>query len=257
MRGGDRSVIFISHRMIEIAAICDRATVLREGETVGVVDVTAGSEERIVELMLGEAVEELSARQERGATDESWRAATPRLSARDLSHGTRAGRRHVRPAPGRGARRRRARGAGPGRAVRHPRRIGQAKRRRDAGRRQAGPLRPSGGRHPRRRRLRRRRSGRGAADAAIGAREHRPPIPHRDQPVGPDQHRRRAQEGRPARSARSRSTLAPSARCVACRAATSRRSPSPAGSRAACARCSASIRRAASTSAPRRRSTRC
>ena len=32
--------------MIEIAAVCDRATVLREGETVGVVDVTAGSEER-------------------------------------------------------------------------------------------------------------------------------------------------------------------------------------------------------------------
>ena len=44
-RGGDRSVIFISHRMIEIAAVCDRATVLREGETVGVVDITEGSEE--------------------------------------------------------------------------------------------------------------------------------------------------------------------------------------------------------------------
>jgi len=47
-RGGNRSVLFISHRMIEIAAVCDRATVLREGVTVGVVDVTAGSEERIV-----------------------------------------------------------------------------------------------------------------------------------------------------------------------------------------------------------------
>ena len=41
-RGGERCVIFISHRMIEIAAVCDRATVLREGATVGVVDVTAG-----------------------------------------------------------------------------------------------------------------------------------------------------------------------------------------------------------------------
>ncbi len=61
-RGGDRSVIFISHRMIEIAAVCDRATVLREGETVGVVDVTAGSEERIVELMLGQAGEEMAGR---------------------------------------------------------------------------------------------------------------------------------------------------------------------------------------------------
>jgi ribose transport system ATP-binding protein len=29
MRGTDRSVIFISHRMIEIGAVCDRATVLR------------------------------------------------------------------------------------------------------------------------------------------------------------------------------------------------------------------------------------
>ena len=53
-RGSDRCVIFISHRLIEIAAVCDRATVLREGETVGVVDVTEGSEDRIVALMLGE-----------------------------------------------------------------------------------------------------------------------------------------------------------------------------------------------------------
>ena len=44
-RGGTARVIFISHRMIEIAAVCDRATVLREGETVGVVDVNEGSEE--------------------------------------------------------------------------------------------------------------------------------------------------------------------------------------------------------------------
>ena len=44
--GRRASVIFISHRMIEIAAICDRATVLRNGETVGVVDVAAGSEEQ-------------------------------------------------------------------------------------------------------------------------------------------------------------------------------------------------------------------
>jgi ribose transport system ATP-binding protein len=66
-RGGDRSVIFISHRLIEIAAVCDRATVLREGETVGVVDVTEGSEERIVELMLGQIVEDMPAVAERTA----------------------------------------------------------------------------------------------------------------------------------------------------------------------------------------------
>ena len=48
-----RSVIFISHRFAEISAMCDRATVLRDGETVGVVDIEDGVEERIVEMMLG------------------------------------------------------------------------------------------------------------------------------------------------------------------------------------------------------------
>ena len=44
-RGSDRCIIFISHRLIEIAAVCDRATVLREGATVGVVDINEGSED--------------------------------------------------------------------------------------------------------------------------------------------------------------------------------------------------------------------
>lgn len=87
-RGGERSVIFISHRMIEIAAVCDRATVLREGETVGVVDVTSGSEDRIVELMLGQVVKDMSAVAERTAASERGPGTTPRLAARGLSAGT-------------------------------------------------------------------------------------------------------------------------------------------------------------------------
>jgi ribose transport system ATP-binding protein len=86
-RGGNRSIIFISHRMIEIAAVCDRATVLREGETVGVVDVTAGSEDRIVELMLGQIAQEMPAVAERTARH-SAETDTPRISARSLSFGT-------------------------------------------------------------------------------------------------------------------------------------------------------------------------
>jgi ribose transport system ATP-binding protein len=88
-RGGDRSIIFISHRMIEIAAVCDRATVLREGETVGVVDVNEGSEERIVKLMLGGIVENLPGRTA-GLAARGAREArpTPRLTARALSSGT-------------------------------------------------------------------------------------------------------------------------------------------------------------------------
>jgi ribose transport system ATP-binding protein len=72
--------------MIEIAAVCDRATVLREGETVGVVDVTAGSEERIVELMLGQIVQGMPNR-EGGHQRRTQAAATPRLQARSLAAG--------------------------------------------------------------------------------------------------------------------------------------------------------------------------
>ncbi|MEP0322244.1 ATP-binding cassette domain-containing protein, partial [Bauldia litoralis] len=46
-----RSVIFISHRLLEISALCDRATVLRDGETVGVVDMAPGADVKIVVLM--------------------------------------------------------------------------------------------------------------------------------------------------------------------------------------------------------------
>ena len=42
-----RSVIFISHRMLEIAALCHRATVLRDGRTVGVVDIAPGAVDRL------------------------------------------------------------------------------------------------------------------------------------------------------------------------------------------------------------------
>jgi ribose transport system ATP-binding protein len=86
-RGGSRSIIFISHRIVEIAAVCDRATVLREGATVGVVDVTTGSEERIVELMLGQLVHELSSRGGEAAKVRSADA-KPRLSGKALSHST-------------------------------------------------------------------------------------------------------------------------------------------------------------------------
>jgi ribose transport system ATP-binding protein len=51
-----RSVIYISHRFTEIARLCDRATVLRDGMTVGDLPIEPGVEERIVELMLGGAL---------------------------------------------------------------------------------------------------------------------------------------------------------------------------------------------------------
>jgi ribose transport system ATP-binding protein len=54
-RSEGRSVVIISHRMTEVKALCDRATVLRDGTTVGVVDLESSGQEEIVSLMLGPA----------------------------------------------------------------------------------------------------------------------------------------------------------------------------------------------------------
>ena len=88
-RQGDagRSVIFISHRFVEISALCDRATVLRDGSTVGVVDIEPGVEERIVEMMLGARIEKTRVAA-RAANDVAAGGGRPRLSVRNLQLGT-------------------------------------------------------------------------------------------------------------------------------------------------------------------------
>ena len=82
------SVIFISHRMAEVAALCDRATVLRDGIVVGVIDVASGSDERIVSLMLGGSRTEAAARGAANAGDARIAAdETPALEVRRLRCG--------------------------------------------------------------------------------------------------------------------------------------------------------------------------
>lgn len=79
-----RAVIYISHRLTEIAAICDRATVLRDGQTVGDLAIEPGIEEKVVELMLGGNVT--------AAADWAMKPApggVPRLRVRGLATGTR------------------------------------------------------------------------------------------------------------------------------------------------------------------------
>jgi ribose transport system ATP-binding protein len=55
-KAGGRSALFITHRLREVIAHCDRATVLRDGGDVGTLVPQEGGEERIVEFMLGEEV---------------------------------------------------------------------------------------------------------------------------------------------------------------------------------------------------------
>ncbi len=83
-----RAVIYISHRFTEIARICDRATVLRDGTTVGDLAIEPGIEERIVEMMLGKdvATDARAARIDKRATSAD---APARLCVRGLKAGSR------------------------------------------------------------------------------------------------------------------------------------------------------------------------
>ncbi|HZZ63786.1 MAG TPA: sugar ABC transporter ATP-binding protein [Roseiarcus sp.] len=56
------SVIFVTHRLEEVMAICDRYTVLRDGRQVGSGSVADASIEDIIRLMVGRQVNELYAR---------------------------------------------------------------------------------------------------------------------------------------------------------------------------------------------------
>jgi ribose transport system ATP-binding protein len=76
-RDRGRAVIFISHRLVEVSALCDRATVLRDGVTVGVVDPARGSEEEIVAHMLGPAARDVARAQAAPTRPDAPGAAAP------------------------------------------------------------------------------------------------------------------------------------------------------------------------------------
>jgi len=78
-----RAVIYISHRFPEIAEVCDRASVLRDGVTVGDFVIEPGIEEKIVELMLGAlpTAAPVSARAVEARSTEASRVAVRSLAA--------------------------------------------------------------------------------------------------------------------------------------------------------------------------------
>jgi ribose transport system ATP-binding protein len=81
------SVIFISHRMAEVSALCDRATVLRDGVTVGVTDTAQGSQERIVTLMLGTEIAKAIPKSAREKVARIPSTGVPALEVRNLRCG--------------------------------------------------------------------------------------------------------------------------------------------------------------------------
>lgn len=60
-RDSGRSAVVVTHRLAEVTTMCDRATVLRDGSTVGTLVPKEGEEEGLVELMLGEAAQSADA----------------------------------------------------------------------------------------------------------------------------------------------------------------------------------------------------
>ena len=74
------STIFVSHRLNEIFAVADRITVLRDGQTVGAAPASEFDRARLIQLMVGRALEEFEATHEGRA-----RPACPTLRVRGLS----------------------------------------------------------------------------------------------------------------------------------------------------------------------------
>ncbi|MDU5473174.1 MAG: sugar ABC transporter ATP-binding protein [Pantoea sp.] len=54
------SLIYVSHKMNEIFRVCDRATIMRDGRQVGVVNICDENEESIVARMVGRKIEKLA-----------------------------------------------------------------------------------------------------------------------------------------------------------------------------------------------------
>jgi ribose transport system ATP-binding protein len=78
LRARGQTCIYVSHRMDEVFALCDRITVLRDGKTVGTVVTAQSSGQEVVRMMVGR---ELAV----GAHTRSPGDGAPRLEVRALS----------------------------------------------------------------------------------------------------------------------------------------------------------------------------
>ena len=58
LRDEDRTVVFISHRLEEVRAICDRVTIFRDGEKVATETTASLSDDEIIRLMIGRPLKE-------------------------------------------------------------------------------------------------------------------------------------------------------------------------------------------------------
>ena len=85
LKGQGVSIIYVSHFLEEFGRICDRYTVLKDGENVGTGTMQGATEDHLVSLMTGRQVEDLYPRVER-------RIGEPVLEASGLERAPRLGR---------------------------------------------------------------------------------------------------------------------------------------------------------------------
>jgi ribose transport system ATP-binding protein len=86
-----RSVLFITHRLAEVIAVCDRATILRDGTDVATIVPQEGGERSIVDQMLGPEAAAAAADAAHGPTVAAREPGEVALEVEDVSVGAVAG----------------------------------------------------------------------------------------------------------------------------------------------------------------------
>jgi D-xylose transport system ATP-binding protein len=82
LREAGTTCLYVSHRIDEVFALCDRVTVLRDGRTVGTVDVKDTTPDAIVEMMVGRS---MAGKEKRAAPFiEADASCAPALEVREL-----------------------------------------------------------------------------------------------------------------------------------------------------------------------------
>jgi ribose transport system ATP-binding protein len=92
-----RSAVLITHRLAEVMRVCDRATILRDGRDVAVLETASVDEHQLVEAMLGAPAERLAPAQQQseqrthGEVALEARSLNSRDVVRDVSFSVRSG----------------------------------------------------------------------------------------------------------------------------------------------------------------------
>jgi ribose transport system ATP-binding protein len=88
---GGASVVFISHDLAAVRAICDRVVVLRDGQVAGEARIGAVDDRQLVEMIVGPVGGKLVGQAQRRAADDDLGDAAPRCSVEGLRGGRATG----------------------------------------------------------------------------------------------------------------------------------------------------------------------